>query len=204
MIDLVEELSSDVMVTVPGCPDMVVDRALARAARQFCSDTHAWRVTTEPQPVIQGLREVQLGTPTNTSILRPYWVTLEGRQLFGVSESALVAKEGKPSGYAISSEGVLLLDRLPTETIVQDALIANFSVTPQRGHAILADELDPYLEAVQILATAFLLTMPNVEWRDPKAASDMFSLYQGALPEARRFGQQHNQSIHRKVAYGGI
>lgn len=204
MIDLVEELLSDVMVAVPGCPDMMVEKALSRAARQFCLDTHAWRVTTESQPVIKGLRDVSLGAPTGTSILRPFWVTLEGRQLLGVSESKISTDEGTPTGYVISPSGTLMLDCLPRETVVQDALIAHFSVVPKRNEAILADELDQYLEVISTLATAFLLTMPGVEWRDRQGASDMFSMYQSALPEARRFGQQHNQSIHRKVSYGGI
>lgn len=204
MLNLVDELLGDVLVAAPGCPDMTAERAIARAARQFCMDTHAWRFTTESQPVIKGLRDVGLSLPQGTSVLRPYWVTLEGRQLLGISASKITTDEGTPKGYLISPSGTLMLDCLPDKTVVQDALITHVSLVPQRGEAVLDDELVPFLDMIQSLATGYLLTMPGVEWRDRQAAGDMFSLYQAGVSEAKRFGQQRNQSIHRTVKYGGI
>lgn len=204
MIDLAEELLSDVLVVAPGCPDTMIEKVLSRSVRQFCSDTQAWRVTTSPQPVIKGLREVQLSPPANTTIFRPYWVTLKDKQLLGVSETKLVDREGTPTGYVLAPDGVLKLDCLPRETIIQNGLTAHFSVVPNRGQAILPDELEHFVETVQTLATAYLLTMPGVEWRDRQAAGDMFSIYQSSLADARRYGQQFNQPVHRTVAYGGI
>lgn len=183
---------------------MTAEKAISRAARQFCLDTHAWRVTTESQPVIKGLREVELGVPTGATILKPYWVTLKDRQLLGVSASKITTEEGRPMGYIIAPSGVLMLDCLPNETIIQNALVAHFAVTPKRNEAVLDDELSPFLDMIQTLATAYLLTMPSVEWHDRRSASDMFSLYQSGVAEAKRFGQQRNQSVHRKVKYGGI
>jgi len=204
MIDLNDVILGDVLISVPGCPDMTAEKALARAARQFCSDTHAWRLVTESQPVIKGLREVELGIPAEASILRPYWVTLQGQQLLGVSGSKITAEEGTPRGYLISPEGVLELDCVPKESIVQDALVAHLALMPKRGEAVIPDELDPFIEGIQSLATALLLMTPSVGWADSRAASDMFSMYQSGITAARRFGQQRNQSIHRKASYGGI
>ena len=204
MLDLTDELLGDILLSVPGCPDMTVERAIARAARQFCMDTHAWRYTTESQPVIKGLRDVELGVPAEATIIRPFWVTLGGRQLLGISASKITTEEANPTGYIIAPSGTLMLDCLPKETVVQDALVAHLALAPKRGEAVLADELAPFLDMIQTLATAYLLTMPSVEWRDRQAASDMFSLYQGGVPEAKRFGQQRNQSIHRMMKYGGI
>ncbi|WP_075881453.1 hypothetical protein [Vreelandella massiliensis] len=204
MLDLGEELLGDVLIAVPGCPDMTAEKAIARAARQFCNDSHAWRVTTESQPVIKGLRDVELGIPSGTTILRPYWVTLKYRQLLGVSASKITTEEGTPTGYVISPSGTLMLDCLPDETVVQEALVAHLALVPKRGELVLADELEPFLDMIQSLATAYLLSTPSVEWGNRHAASDMFSLYQSGVPEARRFGQQRNQSIHRTVKYGGI
>lgn len=203
MLDLSDELLGDVLVSVPGCPDMTAERAIARAARQFCSDTHAWRVTTESQPVIKGLRDVELSVPAGTSILRPYWVTFKDRQLLGISASKITTDQGKPMGYIIAPSGVLMLDCLPDETVIQNGVVAHLAVTPQRNEMVLADELMPFLDMIQSLATAFLLSMPSVEWHDRRSASDMFSLYQNGITEAKRFGQQRNQSIHRKIKYGG-
>ena len=204
MINLHEEILTDVLIAAPGCPDMTAERAISRAARQFCSDTHAWRHTTESQPVIKGLREVDLGVPTEATILRPYWVTLGSRQLLGISASKITTDEDEPTGYIISPSGTLMLDCLPKNTVVQNALVAHVALTPKREQAVIADELEQFLDMITTLATAYLLTMPSVEWRDRHAASDMFSLYQSGVPEAKRFGQQRNQSIHRTVKYGGI
>lgn len=204
MIDLSDELLGDVLVSVPGCPDMTAEKAIARAARQFCTDTHAWRITTESQPVIKGLREVELSVPSECSVVRPYWVKLGDRQLLGISPTKATLKEGEPTGYLINPAGVLELDCVPKESVVQDALTAHLAVSPRRGEAVLADELEPFLETIQSLAVAYLLMTPAVEWADRRAASDMFSLYQSGVTAGRRFGQQRNQAINRKVAYGGI
>lgn len=203
MLDLHEELLPDILISVPGCPDITAERAISRAARQFCMDTHAWRHTTESQPVIKGLRDVELGVPAGTGIIRPFWVTLGSRKLLGISASKITTDEGDPTGYLISPSGTLMLDCLPKETKVQDALVAHVAVAPKRGEAVLADELEPFLDMIVSLATGYLLTMPSVEWRDRQAAGDMFSLYQSGVTEAKRFGQQRNQSIHRAVKYGG-
>ncbi len=204
MVSLVDELLGDVLVAVPGCPDMTVERAIARAARQFCMDTHAWRYTTDPQPVIKGLRDVELYVPAEATIIRPFWVTLGGRQLFGISAPKITTEEGNPTGYIIAPSGTLMLDCLPRETIAKDGLVAHLALAPKRGEAVVAAELAPFFDLIQTLATAYLLSMPSVEWRDRQAASDMFSLYSSGLSEAKRFGQQRNQPIHRTMKYGGI
>jgi hypothetical protein len=204
MLDLSELLLGDVLISVPGCPDITVEKALARAARQLCLDSHAWRITTDSQPVVKGLREVELGVPSQASVIRPHWVTLQGRQLFGVSESKITTEEGRPEGYALSPTGALMLDCVPSETIVQNALVAHLVLAPKRGEPVLPDELEPFVDLVQTLATAYLLMTPGTEWYDRRAGGDMFSIYQSGLVEATRFGKQRNQAIHRTVKYGGI
>ncbi|WP_017430788.1 hypothetical protein [Vreelandella jeotgali] len=204
MIDLNHELLGDVLLAAPGCPDMTAEKAIARAARQFCTDTHAWRVTTESQPVIKGLREVELSVPAECGVVRPYWVKLGDKQLLGISPTKATVEDGEPSGYYITPAGVLELDCVPKESVVQDALVAHMAVAPKRGEAVLADELEPFLETIQSLAEGYLLMMPSAEWSNRRAASDMFSMYQNGVTAGRRFGQQRNQAINRKVAYGGI
>lgn len=204
MINLADELLPEVLIAVPGCPDTTAERALARSARQFCMDTQAWRLTLEDLPLTQGDREVPLNLPPEVSLYRPYWVTMDERQLLGVSESRLSTEEGRPTGYVLSPLGSLYLDCPPDAQSAEKTLSIHLSVVPNRGEMVMPEQLQNYFDAVQMLATAYLVTMPGVEWRDRHAASDLFSLYQNVLPEARRFAQQRNQSIHRTVNYGGI
>ena len=204
MLNVTDAIFGDVLLAVPGAPDITVERAIARATRQFCTDTHIWRHTSESLPVIKGLREVELDTPSNSTILRPYWVTLDGRQLLGVSASRISTDEGKPSGYALSPSGVLLLDCFPNESYITNGIQAHFSVAPERGSVEVPDELEPYLDAIQSLAESILLSMPNVDWRDRQGAADSMALYGNYVTQAKRQGNQYNQSIHRTVKYGGV
>lgn len=204
MIDLVDEVLGDVLLVTPGCPDMTAERALGRAVRQFCMDTHVWRHTTFSLPVIKGLREVQLDTPAGTSVHRPFWVTLDGGKLTGISASAILTSEGRPEGYVISPSGALMLDRLPSQSWIENGIVAHVSLVPLRGQVILADELSQFCDAVAQLAVSMLLAMPNVEWRDPRGAADAMTFYQSQVIEARRFGAQQGQPIHRTVSYGGL
>ena len=203
MLALDELLLGDVLVATPGCPDMTAERAISRATRQFCRDSEAWRHTTDGLAVIANLREVYLDLPTDTALHHLYWVTLDKEPLTGVSFRNLSDRVQKPRRYALTTEGRLHLDPIPSETTVM-GLVAHMSLVPVMGASILPDELEPYLEMVQSLAVAKLLSMPSVEWRDRRGAGDAMSFYQDALRDARRQGNQYNQPIHRKVAYGGI
>lgn len=204
MLDLVEEVLGDVLIAAPGCPDMTAERVLGRAARQFCMDTHAWRYTTFPMAVIKGMREVQVDTPAATRVHRVFWATLAGDKLKGVSASSILTSEGRPQGYAMSAGGTLMLDRLPSQNWIEDGVVVHMSLVPERGQTVLADELEPFVDAVAQLAIATLLAMPSVEWRDPRGAGDAMAFYQAQVLEARRFGAQNNQPIHRTVKYGGL
>lgn len=204
MLDLSQEVLGDVLVAAPGCPDMVAERVLARATRQFCMDTHAWRHTTPDVPVFKGHREIWLDVPRDTTIQRLFWVTLGGVPLTGVSERALLETDGSPEGYVLGAEGHLFLDRIPAQSVTMPGLKAHLALAPIRGRANLPDELEPFLDSVVQLATAHLLAMPSVEWRDPRGAQDAMALYHQQSIHARRHGQQRGQSIHRKVRYGGL
>lgn len=205
MIDVCEELLGDVLLSAPGCPDMTAERAIDRATRQFFADTHAWRYRCEPQPLIKGINAVDLSLPVDTQILRPFWVMLGDRRLTGVSMTEATSEEGQPTGFAFQPDGVLILDRIPRETTRWDkGITAEVSLTAKRGKAQLPGELDPFLSAIESLASSILLSMPTVEWRDRQGAADAMMFYEREVIKARHFGAQRGQHVHRTVRYGGI
>lgn len=204
MLNVTDAIFGDVLLAVPGAPDITVERAIARATRQFCSETHIWRHTTEVLPVIKGLREVDLDVPSGANILRPYWITLDAKPLLGISASRISTDEGKPTGYALTPSGSLMLDCFPSDSYVANGIQAHMALAPKRGNVEVPDELEPFLDGIQALAESILLAMPNVDWRDRQGAADSAVLYAGYLTQAKRQGSQYNQSIHRTVKYGGV
>ena len=204
MPDLAEELLPDVLLSAPGCPDITAERAIARSVRQLCIDTHVWRHDATDRPVIEGVREVSLGLPADTSLVKLYWVTLGMRPLTGVSAAKLTVGEGTPRAYALSASGKLELDRVPNESVFRNGITAHMALAPVRGSSQLPEELEPFYDLVTLLATAHLLSMPGVEWRDRAGAADAMALYHQRSLEARRFGNQRGQPIHRTVKYGGL
>lgn len=204
MLNVTDAIFGDVLIAVPGAPDITVERAIARATRQFCNETHVWRHTTWPLPVAAGRREVDLDLPRGAVVVRPYWVTLDSKPLLGISASRIDTEEGTPTGYAISPSNVLMLDRPPTESYRNNGVTAHLALAPKRDSVEIPDHLEIFLDTIQSLAESILLSMPGVDWRDRHAAADASSLYMSQLQAAKRYGNQQNQTIHRTVKYGGL
>lgn len=204
-MNYVEELLAEALITAPGCPETIVERALRNAAGEFYRDSQAWRTTTEPAPVIVGQRGVDLDLPQNTHSVRVFWVRLAGVPLQAISERNLSSNTGEPRGYALSGiSRELRLDVLPARTYVRDGLEVQLAVAPTAALDDLPDELfQAHRDGILYGAQRNLLLMPNVSWGNPRAASDMAQLFEAAKFKARREAEAQQSAVVRRVRYGG-
>ena len=55
---------------VPGCPDIVAQRAVVAAAKEFCEGSNVWNVLTDPIVLVDGLAGYDLDIPTDAEIVK--------------------------------------------------------------------------------------------------------------------------------------
>lgn len=205
-MNYIDELLTEALICAPGCPETIVERMLRTACMAFYRETNAWRVTTAPMPVTEGVREVTLDIPPLTIPCRIFWARLAGKDLRAVSPRFLVERRLKPEGYSfVGTPGVFQLDTLPERSYEEDGLEVSVAVAPTVALDELPDDLlFAHRDGILYAAQARLLAMPNVPWGNLQESMAMASLCELEKTKARREAQSMQAPVTRVVRYGGI
>ena len=202
----IDELLTETIISAPGCPDSLVERAIRVSATEFYRDTQAWRVTLDPAPVIKGRRDVELEFPSGTFPIRYFWARLDGEVLTAVSERNIKDRSGTPRGFAASgSSGTVQMDVIPGETYLRNGLVMHAAVAPLNEQEEIPDELFVmHRNGILYGAQRALLAMPNVSWGDLRSAMTYSSMAEAEKAQARRSADGQQSPVARKVRYGGL
>lgn len=205
-MNYVEELLAESLISAPGCPETVVERILRTACMGFYRETNAWRVTTDPMPVIEGIREVDLDIPRDTLPCRIYWARLAGKDLRAVSPRHLAEHKAPPKGYSFGGiPGVLQLETLPDRTYTRDGLQVSLAIAPTVELDELPDDLYfAHRDGILYATQARLMAMPNVPWGDLNGSMAMATLCEVEKTKAKREAEAMQAPVTRVVRYGGI
>lgn len=202
----VEELSTECLISVPGCPEPIIERMLRSAMVEFYRDTQAWRLTTDPAPVRAGMREVEIDLPADTFITRVFWAKLDGELLTAISPRDLLNREGMPRAYSIDGlTRSVQLDVIPQDTYLRNGVTMNVALLPLPTLNDLDDTMFAiHRDGILYGALAKLLAMPNVPWTSLNDAGTYAAMAAGIRHEARRQADSLQAPVARKVRYGGI
>jgi|GEM_PF-5196043 len=205
-MNYLDTLLAEALITAPGCPETLVERALRVAAHEFYRDSESWRVTTDPMPVIKGRSSVDLDVGLDLSVVRIFWVRLDGQPLVAVSPRNLESRTGTPRAYAADDAfAALQLDAAPTESYLRNGLVANVALAPDHALLEIPDDLfNAHRNGILYGAQRMLLLMPNVPWGNPRSAQDFGLLFEAEKAKARRRADARQAGVVRKVRYGGI
>lgn len=205
-MNFVDALLTEAVITAPGCPETLVERALRVAATEFYRTSEAWRVTLDPAPAIRGRQEVELEFPAGTFPVRYFWARLDGRQLVAISERRVEAVEGTPRAFAATNDsGVVLLDAIPMENYLRNGLVVHVAVAPTNEQSEVPDNLfNIHRNGILYSAQRSLLAMPNVPWGDLNMAAVYAQMAQQEMLQARRNAESRQSGVARKTRYGGI
>lgn len=205
-MDYIEELLAEALITAPGCPETIVERALRTSASEFYRDSQAWRVTTDPAPVIAGQRRVDMELPAHTHAVRVFWVKLAGEAITCISERNISTRTGTPQGYALSGTcKEVILDVVPQQAYRRNGIEVHMAVAPTNELEDLPDELMlSHRNGILYGAQRALLLMPNVSWGDMRAAAVLGQLFDAEKTKARREAEAQQASVKRTVKYGGL
>ncbi len=169
----------DLMPHVQGCPLVVAEHELRRAAQAFFRATRAWKEVLAPIAVSGTQDEVDM-TPVDTALdlVRVESVTYDGKQLGAETASNLDASHqddwtlhtGTPSHYIQMTPNILRLYPVPVAS-ASSGLVARVSVTPSGNSTGLPDDLAIHFwDAIHIGAKSRLMLYPKATWTNPDSA----------------------------------
>ena len=193
-----------VLPDVIGCPNPVVDHALARAAREFFERTRAWTAWQDPVTTIAGTLDYPFALAIGVDLAKVLKATLGGVDLPIISDNDL-GSTWRTGGAGLS--GLVTTDR------------RNFSVVPARGVGLLIRtfcalkpsndaagiddiQFSQYVEEIANGAKARLLASPKKEYSDISAAAifqDQFNTSCASI--ARKVEKSFSRTPRRVVAH---
>lgn len=161
--------------SVPGCPDLAIERAICDAAIEFCELTQTFvqraslsikanRSTYDLQ-TDAGVPGMVLGvTGTNNRVIPPTYLDA----LMNARGEAWRNDTGPPSNYIADSEDVLRLYPTP---VADESGTLTLAVRPSRTDTSWDDRLfERYAETVALGALSRLFGQVNVGWSDANLA----------------------------------
>lgn len=174
---------------VMGCPSIVIESAVLRAAIEFCEKSTAWREPLDPITLQDGVAEYALPIPADARlvVIREREARLNGQILTPIMNPAMLrsTSAGVPSHYAQRGHDAVILH--PTPASADGMTLTIFAVlAPKLSATTLPDILaDRYYEAISEGAKGILKRMPNQPWSDAARAADHYRLFQTKTAEAR-------------------
>jgi hypothetical protein len=192
---------SDVLPYVSGCPNPVMDHALRRAAQEFFSRAHVWRVWLETV-MTHGLTEYDLPLEQHSELVKIERATLNGRTIHIIAREMIPADwQTNRSGFcdSIFTADRKLITMLPGASDGETLRIEAVLKPSNASAGVLDDHFDNYVEAISNGAKARLMMLPGVYFNPEmagyfKSAFDAeiakigiqeFRSFSSALPRAR-------------------
>lgn len=193
----------DLLPHVPGCPQVLAEHELLRAAQAFFQQATAWRVDEAPVAVAAGTAEVSVApSDAGMELVRVDALWYDGEKLDPIAPKTLDAQyasdwqthEGTPTSYFQVVPGVVRLYPIPIAASVT-GLKRRLIVAPSDTATGLPDDLaQKYRDEIQVGAKSRLMLYPNKPWTNDGLAAvygQAFSILvaQASVAAARAYVQ---------------
>lgn len=182
------------------CPKFVVNAHLTRAARGFCSQTHAWKETYSVT-VLAGETEAIIPLPATASMINVVSVKSPDRYLGKAGDKSwLCDTPGTPLNYAVTALNGFAVGPIPK---VDTALEVVVTLQP----ALMSDEVSDFIveawgEGIADGAVNTLLMMRDTPWYEPGQAAYHGEMFKQATNDAKNRISVGFQSGNARVAGG--
>lgn len=163
----------DLMLHVPGCPNVLAEHELRRAAQAFFRTTRSWKVIEAALPVVAGQSTVTTApSDAGQELVRVESVSYDGVDMalktiedmpaeFG---SQWASHTGTPSVYLQLTPGEILLYPMP-DADATTGVVRTLSVQPSEAATGLPDDMAiQYRDDIHLGAKARLLSIPGKPW----------------------------------------
>lgn len=180
----------DVLPKVAGCPQLLIEHELKRAAQEFFEETFAWKVLTPAVSVLADDEEILVApSDPEQELVRIEQAWYDGQAISPKTIEELDAQfaddwkthTGTPGHYIEVTPGTVRLYPIPTTDAVS-GLACRISVRPSDSATGIPDAYrTKYRKALSDGALGALLLYPSAAW----SAADHASLYRGAFESAK-------------------
>lgn len=197
---------------LPGCPEPLALQHVVRAARDFCHQTHACRLVTDPAAVIAGDGRYDIMLPPETELVQVIQVWYGTRELRLIAPDDIgnpqayfepiggqTRSPGEP-GYAyLLSRAEIGLDAVPDKS-ASAMLTMRVAVKPTLEAETVPDNLfADWQEAVTAGAVASLAALPGHPFSSMDVATAASMAYRYFVSVARREAYKGRLSAERQV-----
>ncbi len=163
------DLTTEVVLELPGCPLVIIEPELKRSAISFFNDTKTWRVADSPT-LLAGESSVALPLLPDTALVEVISVMYKGEPMEPTSLEAVMLSpvSGTSPCRFYEQDSVIHLDPKPAnlDDVPVDVLIA---IKPNRNSTELPDLIvDQYFDCISKGALARLTSMPEKRWSNPQ------------------------------------
>jgi len=182
-----DKFYTQVQPYVPGCPEIVMDEHLRRAAVDFCARSEVWRFDIEPRQTFPGVSDYYLDTPNHGRLEDVTHLFLEGRRLDRIADlyeqPNPQVPDTRPDAYAVYMGGALRFFPTPDrEYAFQGAGVLRPAQTATGVEDFI---FETYGSDIICGAVASLLEIPNKEWSNPEASLYYRSRFHRAADDAK-------------------
>lgn len=200
----VDKWLPDVLPHVPGCPDLVAQRHVVKAATRFCEATRLWR-GQEQFRARDGLHTYELDAPTDAVVHCIEWMTFNGERVTPASLSELMARypgvmmgagtPGQPDIFSQTEMDTVVLAPVTTGVVVYGTVLA-----PTPAAETLPDFLyRHYFDAIAAGAVGYLKAMTGVAWSDPNGASLQYQIFNAAMTRGKTTASKGQQGARSRA-----
>lgn len=199
----------DVLPHVNGCPIVIAEHELRRAAQELFARSRAWSVLSAAQPVSAGTETLALVLPgADTELVRLEAAWYDSRRLQPTTLGALdderghtwVDEAGVPTHVAQLTPGVLRLYPVPSQD-ASEGVRVRASVRPAESATGVPDEIATrWREAIATGAKARLMLYPGKPWTNLDLGGALTMRFEQMIAEANVAANVRGHSNARRGA----
>lgn len=192
-----------------GAPIPLVDSAILRATREFCTHSTAWRVDLDPVPLANSISDYDLDLPTGSQLVVILDVKLDGTPLWPIEGTDGIEVTGSTSQprYTQQTLDQIHLTPEPAGLATGAALSVRAALKPTLDATSIEDFLfDEYVEDLARGAKAILKRIGGKAWTDINGGEADYAQFKQAYHGARIRAEQGSvrSSLRaRPVKFGG-
>lgn len=190
----ISDLVRFVAIDVPGCPGPVIELAILETAIDFCRKTYAWDEIQDPVPVINGISQYDVDTPTDGEVVAIRAVWGFNRQLLPKTMAEIQrllpnwqdGRSNQPVYYNAASTSPAFIRLFPIPENADGMLTFRVAYAPKITSTTLDDDLVArYRDGLVSGAKARLMLNVGRAWTNPALAGVHVRAYENAKVEAK-------------------
>lgn len=182
----------DIMLSVPGCADIVACHELKRAAQEFFRLSRAWRVSIDPIALDVGEASYPLEPDSNQlSVVRIEFAAIGDNELPQESIVSVARKHGArwreqtgtPDSIIQMQAGIIVVSPTPATVLDLNLIV---SVAPSDSATGVDDDMASFhMDALITGAKSRLLSIPGQPWTNADLATAMRVMFLDKIVSAR-------------------